>query len=49
MYMKVRIAQFLLCIPAIIVDFVSLPVAVINWVLTGNILESMSEKLWAQK
>lgn len=49
MYMKVRIAQFLLCIPAIIVDFISLPVVAINWIFTGNILESMSQRIWEQK
>ena len=47
--MKLRIAKTVLLFPALIIDCLSLPIVIINLILTGNILESMSQRITEQK
>jgi len=47
--MKKRFVVALLIVPCIFIDGLSLPIVTINWILTGNILPSLSQKLTEQE
>ena len=47
--MKKRFAVVLLFIPCCFIDGLSLPIVAINWIITGNVFDSMTQKLVEQK
>jgi hypothetical protein len=47
--MKLRIAKTLLLLPALLIDCLSLPIVVVNWILTGNVTIPLSAQITEQK
>ncbi len=47
--MKLRIAKTLLVFPALLIDSLSLPIVVVNWILTGNVTIPLSQQITEQK
>jgi hypothetical protein len=47
--MKLRFAKLLLMLPSVLIDAISLPVVIINWLLTGNILTPLSQQISDQE
>lgn len=47
--MKLRFAKLLLIVPSVLIDVITLPIAMINWLLTGNILTPLSQQISDQE
>ena len=47
--MKLKIAKTVLLFPALIIDCLSLPIVIINWILTGNVTIPLSEQITDQE
>jgi hypothetical protein len=47
--MKLRFAKLLLMFPAVLIDVITLPIAIVNWLLTGNVLTALSQQISEQK
>ena len=47
--MKLKIAKTVLLFPALIIDCLSLPIVIVNWLLTGNVLTPLSQEISEQE
>jgi hypothetical protein len=47
--MKIRISKVLLLLPCLLIDTLTLPICIINWILTGNWFMPLSQQLTEQE